>query len=166
MSISFDIILDIISTIIWNIPDTREDDLTGFLALLTILATSSKGFHSTSDPSNNFSKKVRLFFMVFFFIVPRRVGFSPPLCYQNGGQAHPTFTLNFCNNLINLGTQAVNIGNSFTNLSIEFININYFSGIFFVPHTNLLQGCGHFGRFLQRIRILPNAAHLLYWQTV
>ncbi|HHF4678832.1 TPA: hypothetical protein ACPPBN_001127 [Haemophilus influenzae] len=46
-------------------PDIRKDDLTGFLALLAMLATSSKGFHSTSAPSNNFSKKVRLFFIVF-----------------------------------------------------------------------------------------------------
>ena len=47
-------------------PDIRKDDLTGFLALLAMLATSSKGLHSTSAPSNNFSKKVRLFLMVFY----------------------------------------------------------------------------------------------------
>ncbi len=72
-------------------PDIRKDDLTGFLALLAMLATSSKGFHSTSAPSNNFSKKVRLFFIV-FFIVPRRVGFSPPPVIVNWwAKAHPTF---------------------------------------------------------------------------
>ena len=58
-------------------PDIRKDDLTGFLALLAMLATSSKGIHFTSAPSNNFSKKVRLFFIVFF--TPQ----SPPQSYQS-----------------------------------------------------------------------------------
>ena len=50
-------------------PDIRKDDLTGFLALLAMLATSSKGIHFTSAPSNNFSKKVRLFFIVFLSLL-------------------------------------------------------------------------------------------------
>ncbi len=68
-------------------------------------ATLIKGFHSTSAPSNNFSKKVRLFFMVFL-------------------------SLNLRHNLVNFCTQVVDISNSLFNFSVEFIDIDHFSGVF------------------------------------